>query len=98
MRSGDRILTSTEESAPPALLSFLKGQDPIPVATRDDGPTRKRRKTGGGGLESQANTFSAKDYLTLARADVEIVRLLDFAAREDLLIVLLGLSRQLCIS
>ena len=90
-KSKASILITIEEPAPSALLSFFKVQRPISAAVQDDGPPRKRRKTDECDAGGQINAVPAREYLTLARADVEIVRSHDFQIVEGSLIVLLGL-------
>ena len=70
-------LNKNPEQAPASLLAFLDGQ---PLAsselsqTEPERPKKKRRLIGSDTAETSLHLSSSDDYLTLARADLSMVK------------------------
>ena len=77
VQGNNLVLTNIAEPAPAALLSFLDGQTPQAAVSRDGTPPRKRRKVEDDSTAAQITSKGAREYLTLARADIDIVSLCD---------------------
>ena len=80
------MLIEIIEPVPVALQSFLEGQYPCGHTTHDGIRPRKRRKVEGVGAESPGTSNGARKFLTLARADVNIVCPPEIRERNELLI------------